>query len=69
MPWRLMVTSAAGSFGGFCVAAVYRAGRVQGVYTAEPGLARLGTASVAILAFWILSFFVYGIYVWLRQAF
>lgn len=67
--FALTLVGVGGSFGGFCVAAVYRAGRVQGVYTAGPGLARLGTASVAILAFWILSFFVYGIYVWLRQAF
>jgi hypothetical protein len=58
-----------GLVGGYYLALLYRAGRVQGVYIAEPRVAHLGTAAVAVLVVWIGVFFVYGIAIWLRNAF
>lgn len=58
-----------GLVGGYYLVLLYRAGRVQGVYTAEPRVAHLGTAAVAILVVWIGVFFVYGVAIWLRNAF
>ncbi|MBL8844269.1 MAG: hypothetical protein JNN24_00735 [Hyphomicrobium zavarzinii] len=57
-----------GLVGGYYLALLYRAGRVQGTYTAEPPIARLGTAAVAVLVVWIGVFFVYGVAIWIRNA-
>lgn len=58
-----------GIVGGFYLTLLYRAGRVQGLYTAEHRVARLGTGAVAILALWIAVFFAYGIVIWVRNNF
>jgi hypothetical protein len=58
-----------GLVGGFYLTLLYRAGRVQGLYTAERSVARLGNAAVAILAVWIAVFFIYGIAIWVRNSF
>lgn len=58
-----------GLVGGFYLTLLYRAGRTQGPYTAEPPVARLGTGAVAILALWIAVFFAYGIVIWVRNSF
>lgn len=55
--------------GGYYLTLLYRAGRVEGVYTAEPRVDRLGSAAVAVLVVWIGVFFVYGVAIWLRNAF
>lgn len=58
-----------GLVGGFFLTAIYRAGRVQGLYTADRNVARLGTAAVVVLGVWITVFFAYGITIWMRHAF
>lgn len=58
-----------GLVGGFFLMAIYRAGRVQGLYTADKTVARMGTAAVAVLGLWIAIFFAYGIAIWMRNAF
>lgn len=58
-----------GLVGGFYLTLLYRAGRVQGLYTAERGVARLGTGAVALLGLWIAVFFAYGIVIWVRNNF
>ncbi len=58
-----------GLVGGFYLTLIYRAGRMQGVYVAERPVARLGNAAVGVLAVWIATFFVYGITIWVRNAF
>jgi transcriptional regulator with XRE-family HTH domain len=58
-----------GLVGGFFLTTIYRAGRVQGLYTAERSVARLGTAAVVVLGVWITVFFAYGITIWMRNAF
>ena len=56
-----------GPVGGFYLALLYRAGRVQGPYQAERGISRLGSAAIAVLGLWIAVFFIYGIVVWARN--
>ena len=58
-----------GLVGGYYLSLLYRAGRVQGLYVAERGVARLGTGAVAVLAVWIAVFFAYGIVIWLSNTF
>lgn len=58
-----------GMVGGFFLVTIYRAGRVQGLYTADKTVARMGTAAVAVLGLWIAIFFAYGIAIWMRNAF
>ncbi|WP_246100542.1 hypothetical protein [Tepidimonas alkaliphilus] len=58
-----------GLVGGFYLTLLYRAGRTVGLYRAEPVVARLGTAAVAVLVLWIAVFFLYGIVIWLRNSF
>ena len=58
-----------GLVGGYYLTLLYRAGRVEGTYTASPGVSRLGSAAVAVLVVWIGVFFVYGVAIWLRNAF
>lgn len=58
-----------GLVAGFYLTTLYRAGRVQGVYTADRVVSRLGTAAVAVLALWIAVFFVYGVSIWVRNSF
>lgn len=58
-----------GLVGGFYLTLLYRSGRVQGLYTAERSVARLGTAAVAILVIWIAVFLAYGITIWVRNSF
>jgi hypothetical protein len=58
-----------GLVGGFYLTLLYRSGRVQGLYTAERSVARLGTGAVAILVLWIAVFFAYGIVIWVRNSF
>lgn len=62
-------TGVGGLVGGFYLTLLYRAGRVQGIYTADRTTARLGTAAVAILGVWIAVFFAYGIVIWVRNSF
>jgi hypothetical protein len=65
----LTLAGVGGLVGGFFIATLYQAGRVQGVYTASRSVSRLGTAAVAVLALWIAVFFAYGITIWVRHAF
>lgn len=65
----LTLLGVGGLVGGFFITLIYRAGRVQGVYTATPAVARLGTAAVAVLGIWLAVFFAYGIAIWMRHAF
>lgn len=58
-----------GLVGGFFLMTIYRAGRVQGLYTADKTVARMGTAAVVVLGIWITVFFAYGIAIWMRNAF
>jgi hypothetical protein len=58
-----------GLVGGYYLTLIYRAGRVEGLYTAGPKVARLGVAAVAVLALWIAVFFSYGVAIWLRNSF
>ncbi len=58
-----------GLVGGYYLSLLYRAGRVQGLYVAGRGVARLGTGAVAVLAVWIAVFFAYGIVIWLSNTF
>lgn len=58
-----------GVVGGFYLTLLYRAGRVRGLYIAEPSVARLGTGAVALLGIWIAVFFAYGIAIWVRNNF
>lgn len=58
-----------GLVGGFFLLTIYRAGRVQGLYTADRTVARMGTAAVVVLSLWITIFFAYGIAIWMRNAF
>ena len=58
-----------GLVGGFYLTLLYRSGRVQGLYTAERSVARLGTGAVAILGLWIAVFLAYGIVIWVRNNF
>lgn len=57
-----------GLVGGFYLSMLYRAGRVQGVYQAEPGIARMGNGALAVLGAWITVFFVYGIVIFLHNS-
>lgn len=65
----LSLTGVGGLVGGFYLTLLYRAGRVQGVYTADRFVARLGNAAIAVLIAWIAVFFIYGITIWVRNAF
>ena len=58
-----------GLVGGFYLVLLYRSGRVQGLYTADRFVARMGTGAVAVLVAWIAIFFIYGITTWVRNAF
>jgi hypothetical protein len=58
-----------GLVGGFYLTLLYRSGRVQGLYTAERTVARLGSGAVFILGLWIAVFFAYGIVIWVRNSF
>lgn len=58
-----------GLVGGFFLMTIYRAGKVQGLYTADKTVARMGTAAVTVLGVWITVFFAYGIAIWMRNAF
>lgn len=58
-----------GLVGGFYLTLLYRAGRIQGIYTANRAVARLGSAAVTILGIWIAVFFAYGIVIWVRNNF
>lgn len=58
-----------GSVGGFYLTLIYRAGRVEGLYTADASVARLGTLAVTVLGVWIAVFFIYGISIWLSNTF
>lgn len=56
-----------GLVGEFYLTLLYRSGRVRGLYSAERGVAHLGTAAVAVLVVWIAVFFAFGIVIWLRH--
>lgn len=58
-----------GLVGGFFLLTLFRAGRVQGLYTADRTVARMGTSAVVILVIWIVVFFAYGIAIWMRNTF
>jgi len=58
-----------GSVGGFFVVLLYRAGRVQGMYTADKLVSRMGTLAVVMLALWTVTFFAYGIVIWMSSVF
>lgn len=57
-----------GLVGGFYLTLLYRSGRVKGMYTADPMVARMGSGAIAILMLWIAVFFIYGIVIWLRNS-
>jgi hypothetical protein len=65
----LTLLGVGGLVGGFYLTLIYKSGRIQGLYTAEPMVARLGNAAVAILALWIAVFFTYGIIILIRNSF
>lgn len=58
-----------GLVGSYYLTLLYQAGRTQGMYTASPNVARLGTAAVAVLVVWVTIFFTYGIIIWLNNYF
>ena len=58
-----------GIVGGFYLTLMYKSGRVQGLYTAERSVVRLGTSAIAILALWTAVFLIYGVVIWLRNNF
>lgn len=58
-----------GLVGGFYLTLLYRAGRINGLYTADRTVSRLGSSAVVILAIWIAVFFAYGIVIWVRNSF
>lgn len=58
-----------GLVGSYYLTLLYQAGRTQGMYTASPNVARLGTAAIAVLIAWIAVFFTYGITIWLNNYF
>jgi hypothetical protein len=55
--------------GGFYLTLLYRAGRVNGVYTADRTVSWLGTAAVAISVLWTAVFLLYGIVIWLQNSY
>ncbi|MGB5235364.1 MAG: hypothetical protein WBN85_09370 [Candidatus Macondimonas sp.] len=65
----LTLIGVGGLVGGFYLTLLYRAGRVEGIYTADRTVARLGTSAVAVLTLWIAVFFAYGITIWIRNTF
>jgi hypothetical protein len=56
-----------GLMGGFIIALVYKAGRVQGPYQADATIARIGTGSVAATVIWVATFLGAGIWIWLSN--
>ncbi|KOR30581.1 hypothetical protein TI04_05050 [Achromatium sp. WMS2] len=58
-----------GLVGGFYLTLLYRSARVQGPYTAEPAVSKLGNWAIIVLAMWIATFFTYGIVIWVRNSF
>lgn len=58
-----------GLVGGFYLTLLYRAGRVQGVYTADKLTNRLANGAVGILALWIGVFLAYGVAIFVRNSF
>ena len=58
-----------GGLGGFYLTLLYRAGRVNGVYTADRTVSLLGTAAVAISVLWTAVFLLYGIVIWLQNSY
>ena len=69
MLFFLTLMGIGGLVGGFYLTVLYRAGGVQGVYTADRSVARMGSAAVAVLALWIAVFFAYGIVIFMRNSF
>jgi hypothetical protein len=63
------VIGVGGVVGGFYLTLLYRAGQVQGLYTADRTVSRLGTGAVVILSIWIATFFAYGIAIWVHNSF
>ncbi|KOR28949.1 hypothetical protein TI03_03520, partial [Achromatium sp. WMS1] len=55
--------------GGFYLTLLYRAGQTQGVYTADTLMEKLSSGAIAILGLWIVTFFIYGIAIWLANHF
>jgi hypothetical protein len=58
-----------GSVGGFYLTLLYQAGQTQGPYSANKLVDKLGTWAIAILSLWIITFFTYGIAIWLANHF
>ncbi|KOR32097.1 hypothetical protein TI05_09425 [Achromatium sp. WMS3] len=58
-----------GTVGGFYLTLLYQAGQTQGHYTATKLVDKLGTFAIAILTLWIITFFTYGIVIWLANYF
>ena len=67
--FTLTIVGVGGLVGGFYLRLLYQAGRSTGIYQAEPGVARMGTLAVAILALWVMVFFAYGIGIYVQNVF
>lgn len=67
--FTLTILGIGGLVGGFYLRLLYQAGRTQGVYQASPGMARMGSAAVGVLAVWVAVFFAYGIGIYVNNVF
>jgi len=65
----LTLLGVGGLVGGFYLSLLYRAGRVKGVYQADGLMSQLGSGAVGVLAVWIAVFFLYGVSIWVGNAF
>lgn len=63
----LTITGVGGLVGGYYLRLIFKSGQVQGLYTADKSMARLGTGAVAVMLLWIAVFFAYGIAIWVRN--
>jgi hypothetical protein len=53
-----------GSVLAYLLTVAWQAGRTEGVYTPGPAVQRMGKVSVALIALWIVQYFVIGFIVW-----
>jgi len=55
-----------GSVLAYLLTVAWQAGRTVGVYTPSPAVHRMGVVSIALIALWIVQYFVVGFVVWAR---
>jgi hypothetical protein len=65
----LTLLGVGGAVGGFFLTLLYKSGRIQGVYTADKAVSRLGSLSAGMLAFWMVAFLVFGVLTLIRNSF